>query len=580
MTAPDIIGDAYGLRDEERARGRHLRLGGSPGPRLRDRTSAVAASGWTIGVIATAITGVLGTAIFAAVSLSGGGVQPEELLPGSSFAFAKVDFDPPAGQKLAVRGLSGRFPDAPAEELTGLRDELVRSLIDDGDVPLDFDKDIAPWLGDRVGLAAFMGSGDEPKAVVALQTSDAEATRRALEKGAADDDVPAVEFRRGYAILAENATDLSEALALVGEETLAENDRYQADRSAIADEQVVVAWADNKVLGEIFMGEVYGDDDGDSGEDTLHDTLEDAFRGRTVLGVHAAPRHVELEVVSLDGAPGAGGATPTTMQRLPDDTVGAVYVHNVARVAEDVGATLGAFGAMGSGFFPFFYPYGGGWSAYDSGGDISVAVEGEEPLPGDDLVDDPPVQCIEPPSDVFADTEPGCAPMPPEVRAEMEQARRRGTAMEQLTTELLPLLQSETTLSLAGVPSDGEDLRFGLTAKVRAPGNAVSPITAFLRAFELDAAAVTTAGELVLAASDKDTLGALKSGGSLGDTDAFTAAMGELGGDTSAAFYLSLDALESVDDYPAELKPLRSVGMVVTETPGRSSMRFRVVVDG
>lgn len=569
MTAPDIIGDAYGLRDEERARPRRPLFG---------TATAVAASGWTIGVIATAISAVLGTAIFAAVSLSGGGVQPEELLPGSSFAFAKVDFDPPAGQKLAVRGLTKRFPDAPADELVGLRNELIRSLIDDGEVPLDFEKDIEPWLGDRVGVAAFMNSDDEPEAVVALQTSDADATRRAIEKGAEGDATPAMEFRRGYAIIAEDAESLREALALTDKESLADYDRYQADRSEIGDDQIVVGWADNKMIGQVFMGELSGYEE-ESGGDTLTDALEDAFRGRTILGVHAAPRHVELEVVSLDAAPGGGGALPTTMQGLPDDTVAAMYVHNLARVADDIGATLGAFGAVGSGaFFPYLL-YGGLLES------DQVFLDGEEEeveyaSPPADVGQAPPLQCVQPP-DNTGDGDPACPPfeVPPELQAEMEQARKRSKALETLSETLLPMLRGETTLALLGVPGEGTPA-VGLAAKVAAPGNAVSPLAAVMSAWDLDPRAVTTSGGTLLAATDRSTLDTLGRGGALGSTDAFEAAMGELTGDTAAAIYVSLDALEAIEDYPDELTPLRAVGIVVTETPGRAAVRFRVVVDG
>jgi hypothetical protein len=560
MTAPDIIGDAYGLRDDERSRGRR---------ELRGTASAVAASGWTIGVIAAAISAVLGTAIFAAVSLSGAGVQPEEVLPGSAFAFAKVDFDPPSGQKLAVRGLTKRFPDAPAEELVGLRDELIRSILEDDDIELDFARDIAPWLGDRVGVAAFKNSAGEPDVVVALQTSDADATRRALLKGSGGEDVPAMKYRRGYALIAEDTASLDQALALADKEALAEHDRFQADRGTIGDDQIVVGWADNAVLGEVFLGEVHSMSGGDPGEATLEERVEDAFRGRTMLGVHAAPRHVELEVVSLDGAPGAGGASPTTLERLPDDTVAALYVHNVAKIADDLGGSLGVLGTFGQGmFFPYGLP-GADWTS-----ESYTAAPGL----GDSEVS--PVQCLEPPSDTGGD--PMCPPaheVPPEIKAQIDESRRQGLAMQVLTEQLLPLLQGETTLSLAGVPGDGIP-SLGLTAKVRAPGNAVSPLAEALRGFGLDPETVTTKGDLVLAATDAKTLDGLRSGGRLGASESFRAAMGDLSSDTSAAVYVSLDALESLDDYPAELRPLRAVGVVVTESPGRSSLRLRVVVDG
>ncbi len=64
-------------------------------------------------VLAAALVVLLavgGGGAFAYGKLSGGDAQPETALPASTFALAKIDLDPAAGQKLAAYRLSRRFP--------------------------------------------------------------------------------------------------------------------------------------------------------------------------------------------------------------------------------------------------------------------------------------------------------------------------------------------------------------------------------------------------------------------------------------------------------------------------------------
>src|SRR4051794_27668385 len=59
---------------------------------------------------AIAVTLIGGTASAVGLLLSGGGPQPEDVFPGNAFAFAKIDLDPAAGQKIALARLLHKFP--------------------------------------------------------------------------------------------------------------------------------------------------------------------------------------------------------------------------------------------------------------------------------------------------------------------------------------------------------------------------------------------------------------------------------------------------------------------------------------
>src|SRR3712207_6354108 len=73
-------------------------------PRSRSRRGLV------IGVGTTVLALVAGAAVYATTTLSGGGRQPDELVPRSAVAFLKVDLDPAARQKLAAREFFAHFP--------------------------------------------------------------------------------------------------------------------------------------------------------------------------------------------------------------------------------------------------------------------------------------------------------------------------------------------------------------------------------------------------------------------------------------------------------------------------------------
>ena len=86
------------------------------------------------GVIAGVTAAVIGGAAFGGWQLqqflSGGGPQPEDVLPASTVAFASIDLDPGAGQKLAAYQLLKKFPDAHVTDQTDLKKKAWETLDD------------------------------------------------------------------------------------------------------------------------------------------------------------------------------------------------------------------------------------------------------------------------------------------------------------------------------------------------------------------------------------------------------------------------------------------------------------------
>ena len=83
-------------------------------------------------VVVVLVAALIGGVTVAVRGLSGGGSQPEDALPAGAIAFAKIDLDPPAGQKINAIRFLRKFP--ALKDKVGLNADLRESLFD-GDGP-------------------------------------------------------------------------------------------------------------------------------------------------------------------------------------------------------------------------------------------------------------------------------------------------------------------------------------------------------------------------------------------------------------------------------------------------------------
>jgi len=220
---------------------------------------------WVLSAIVVVLVLALVGGITVAVrGLSGGGSQPEDVLPAGAIAFAKVDLDPPAGQKINAIRFLRKFP--ALKDKVGLNADLRESLFTGmaegaGWGNLSFDKDVAPWLGQRIGIAAYPGGeNDAPRVfgaagniVVALQVTDEAKARAGLDRLSAASDIgsdPGVVVRDGYALLAENqaAADLAAKDAANG--VLAADADFSADLAALGD-GVASVWVNMDAMSSL-----------------------------------------------------------------------------------------------------------------------------------------------------------------------------------------------------------------------------------------------------------------------------------------------------------------------------------------
>ncbi|HVF03527.1 MAG TPA: DUF3352 domain-containing protein [Frankiaceae bacterium] len=286
--------------------------------------------GLIIGASAAVLAVVAGAAVWATTTLSGGGRQPDDLAPKSTFAYVKIDLDPAANQKLAARSFFAKFPalrDKTGDEENVFEDVLA-SLIEGGD--LDYDRDLRPWFDKRAGLAAFRDGAGRPQVVGILRSKDDEQARRSLEQvRARNQDSPAdfaFAIDRGYAVVGEQAA-VDDAVRLSEKESLSDNEFYTGDVDRLGGDQVAVAWANLPEAVEAVKNAV------PFAAAAVPGLVTQQVKGRFVAGVHLTGDYAELQGLAIGMDPRTVPkvtAATDLLTSLPDDTVAAVSLSGLA----------------------------------------------------------------------------------------------------------------------------------------------------------------------------------------------------------------------------------------------------------
>jgi hypothetical protein len=216
--------------------------------------------GLLVGLVVVVVLALVGGITVAIRGLSGGGTQPEGVLPAGAFAFAKVDLDPSAGQKINAIRFARKFPalrdKVPAD--ADLRKALFEAVADSaGWGNINYAKDVEPWLGQRIGVAAYapaagakgsMGSRlpGIPNVVAALQVSDEGKAKAGINRllGATTGKPRlGVVIQNGFALMATTQAAADQAAKDAKRGNLAGDAAFGADMKALGD-GIAAAWVD------------------------------------------------------------------------------------------------------------------------------------------------------------------------------------------------------------------------------------------------------------------------------------------------------------------------------------------------
>ena len=204
----------------------------------------VIAGGAGVAVLAA----VVGGGAYAYNQLSGGGSQPSDVMPSSMQVYARLDLDPGASQKIELFKLLNKVPEV--GEALGIEDadkSDVRKLIFDEIASnacpdLDYEKDVEPWLGDRVGIGANI---DDEQFIIAVQVKDEKKSEDGLDAlfKCGDEDY-GIAFYEGYALLSDTQKSVDDALDAAKKESLSDNAEFSKSMDALGEKGVASAWVD------------------------------------------------------------------------------------------------------------------------------------------------------------------------------------------------------------------------------------------------------------------------------------------------------------------------------------------------
>ncbi|MGO4597851.1 DUF3352 domain-containing protein [Terrabacter sp. 2RAF25] len=487
---------------------------GAPGVALADDPSAPARggrkrTGLMVGALATVLA-LGGAGVFAAQTLSGSGAQPSDVLPGDAYAYLRVDIDPSAGQKIAaVRFLGKRDAvkntlgsDDPRKKLWEM---ASKDAGNDCLKKFTYDKDVEPWLGDRVGAAVRPGgTSDTPNVAIAIQVKDETLAKDTLTKLFACDSSSKTDVRTkdGYAIVTPGGTG-DATLAAVDKGPLSQNANFTGDMGALGEQGIVSAWFD-MATGLKELPKL-------SGGDTPVDTAALA----SAKGRFAAAVRFDADYVELAGVVRGGDATKAVkgdgseLANLPANTMAALHVSGADQMLD------------------------GAWPQLKKQIDSLAGAGGQ----GD------AISTIEQQLDV------------------------------KLPDDLKVLLGRSFTIALPDQDLTGDSLTVG--AKV-VSSNAKRADEIIGRLVQMSGAGSDVLthkveGDKVYVATTPDYADDLKSGGKLGDSDAFKLAVGDVTSSNSALF-VDLDKLEKVylgqvkGNDKTFLESLRAVGANASTT--------------
>jgi hypothetical protein len=164
--------------------------------------------GWIIGGVVAVAVLILAAGGFAAYGfISGGGAQPEDVIPAEAVAFVKIDLDPAAGQKVALARLATRFDlgDAAASAEDQDPSQILSDVLSQAtDVEVDYARDIEPWVGSRAAVAVIAPEGgdlDAAKPLVVIASTDDEAAQASLQRLFPASSGYGVAVRDGFALV-------------------------------------------------------------------------------------------------------------------------------------------------------------------------------------------------------------------------------------------------------------------------------------------------------------------------------------------------------------------------------------------
>jgi len=205
---------------------------------------------WYVGGgIVAALALVVGGTVYAASQVGDHrDPGPAAGLPSDTLAYAAVDLDPSAGQKIEAIKALRRFPaftdGVKVDPTSDLRKLLIQDELKTDGCHLDWDKDVAPWLGDDVGAAVVPTTGQGPQPVVILAVTDEAAATKDLPRFLTCLGVQqGLSVADGWAVVAKDDATAKNVAAATRNGSLADDDDFRTWTERSGDAGVATFYA-------------------------------------------------------------------------------------------------------------------------------------------------------------------------------------------------------------------------------------------------------------------------------------------------------------------------------------------------
>jgi len=505
--------------------------GVEPEPRRRSgrRTAAIVA-GAVVGL------GAIGGAAALASWYFLDGPQAAEALPDSTIAYVQVNLDPSGDQKIEALKTLKKFPafedKLDLDATDDIRKTLFEQLQEDGTCPgLDYDKDIAPWLGDRLA-AALVDEGDAvAKSVLVVQITDEGKAKTGLDKLMAcpkteDSGLPSTDEKPGgfvvdgdWAVIAETEDVAKQVVDDTDNGTLADDEDYQHWTDEAGDDGILTIYAapgSGEQLATFFAGDEALDEMSGMESSGAASDLVKKFEGAAAK-VRFSDGDVEIEF--------AGKFAQTELsKRMTGDKGGDV----VATLPDDTALAIGA--AFEPGWFQPLMD--------------QLAPQISEGLTGEDLV----------------------------TEAETETGLELPEDAETLAGDSFALAVS-SDFDVEKFVNSGDTSSLGVGVKVEGSAVDIEGVLGKLRTTVGDPSALEskTEGDYVAFGPDQGWVDQLSEDGNLGDTDTYREVLPDADR-ASSLFFLNVDAGDdwlvrmlhaggAPDDVVDNVRPLSALGV-------------------
>jgi hypothetical protein len=247
-------------------------------------------SGKLIGIIVGGITFVLATVAISFAIFTGGGNQPEDVLPRDTVAIAKIDLNPRIGQRINLVRFLSKFPKA-IENFN--QEDPVGSILEQSDVTSGLDwEEIKPWIGNRYAVALVESAGNL-NPVLAISIKDQLEMEYFFKKNYPDLSIAVI---LDYLLIAQDKSVLN--VITSAPTHLSDNEDYKSDMDTLGGDQIASVWVNLKPITKIADSSIreflYN-----QGIEQNQNPLENT-NGRIAVGMHFTSDTFVTDLITVD----------------------------------------------------------------------------------------------------------------------------------------------------------------------------------------------------------------------------------------------------------------------------------------